>query len=918
LGKIASGESMISMKGTLAAVAGSAVLLVLAGSSHPRAIQGSQRADISAESSAAIAKTNALQVFRKSPMSFEANQGQTDARVKFISRGAGYTLFLTRDSAVMVLQNAGPVNGPHESVAAATSPSMPYIGNSLATKARGQSANRSESVLNMRVVAANPAASINPSDRLESTSNYFLGNDPAKWRTNVPNFERVRYRGIYRGIDLVYYGNQQQLEYDFVVAPGADPKVIGLQFAGGPDGMALLAPSIDKNGDLVAHLEGGDVRFHKPIVYQTDGQHKKLIDGEYVLQSGGRLGFSLGSYDRSRELVIDPAVNYSTFLGGSNADVGLGVTLDRFGSCFITGSTLSSDFPTMSPLQGSLAGGKDIFITKFNSKATAPEYSTFIGGSGDDVATDIRLDTLGDMTVTGYTLSPNFPLVKSIQSTFGGGTVTGDAFLFQIASRGTAMVFSTYLGGSSDDQGFSLAIDGNNNVYVVGYTSSSDFPITAGALRTTCGTTATGSCSNGFVLKVPSKGNVLTYSTYLGGSGGLGDAAYGVAVDTSGDAYVAGITGSPNFPVTGTAFDRSCGTDGLCNGTYDGFVTKINPTGSALVFSTFLGGSSYDYAAGIVVDSTGSIYVSGNTTSTDFPITASAAQKTFGGMSTGCVPGSTTTCGDVTITKLKANGSGLMYSTYLGGSLDENPGLSMAVDAGGSAYLTGQTSSTDFPMVSAFSPTYGGGASDAFLTKVNPAGSGFTYSSYMGGSGEDSGSRVALDKFTAAYVSGTTLSTNFPVTAGVFQAQCGTDGTCNGGLSDAFAFKVTTSADLSISLSAPTSVTSGSTITYTIASGNAGPDAASAVVVTDVLPAGTTFQSMTMSPGTCTVPASGSSGTVTCTLGSQPKGAKMKGSLVLNVTAISGTVIANTVSVTAATPDPNTKNNSATVSTTVN
>ena len=910
---------MISMKGILAAVAGSAVLLVLAGSSHPRDTQGSQRVGASANSSAdATAKTNALQVFRKSPMSFEANQGQTDKRVKFISRGAGYTLFLTRDSAVMVLQNAGPAQQPHESLAAATSPSMPYIGNHFTGTSRGQSTTRSEAVLNMRVVGANPAASISSSDRLESTSNYFMGNDPAKWRTNVPNFQKVRYGGVYPGVDLVYYGNQQQLEYDFVVAPGADPNAIALQFAGGPEGVVALSPSIDNNGDLVAHLEGGDVRFHKPIVYQTDGPHKKLIDGQYVLQSNGLLKFRLGSYDRGRELVIDPAVNYSTYLGGSNVDVGLGVTLDRFGSCFITGSTMSSDFPTLNPLQGSLAGGKDIFITKFNSKATAPEYSTFIGGSGDDVATDIHLDNLGDMTVTGYTLSPNFPLVKPIQSTFGGGSVTGDAFLFQIASRGTAMVFSTYLGGSSDDQGFSLAIDGSNNVYVVGYTSSSDFPVTAGSLRTTCGASTTGPCSNGFVLEVPAKGNVLTYSTYLGGSGGLGDAAYGVAVDTAGDAYVAGITGSPNFPVTGTAFDRSCGTDGLCNGTYDGFVSKINPTGTALVFSTFLGGGGYDYAAGIVVDSTGAVYVSGNTTSADFPITNSAAQKTFGGMSTGCVPGSTTTCGDVTITKLKSNGSGLLYSTYLGGSLDENPGLSLAVDAGGSAYVTGQTSSTNFPLVSAFLSTYGGGASDAFLTKVNPAGSAFSYSSYIGGSGQDSGSRVALDKFTAAYVSGTTVSTNFPVTAGVFRTQCGTDGTCNGGLSDAFAFKVTTSADLNISLSAATTVTSGSTLTYTIASGNAGPDAASAVVITDVLPTGTTFQSLTMSPGTCSVPPSGSTGTVTCTLGSQPKGARIKGSLVVNVTAAAGTVIANTISVTAATPDPSNKNNSATASTTVN
>ena len=409
----------------------------------------------------------------------------------------------------------------------------------------------------------------------------------------------------------------------------------------------------------------------------------------------------------------------------------------------------------------------------------------------------------------------------------------------------------------------------------------------------------------------------MTYSTYLGGSGGLGDSAYGVAVDAAGDAYVAGITGSPNFPATGGAFDTKCGSDGLCNGSYDGFVSEINPAGNGLVFSTFLGGSSYDYASGIALDSTG-VYVSGNTISTDFPVTRTAVQKVFGGMSAGCVPSSTTTCGDVTITKLNSSGSGLLYSTYLGGSLDENPGMSMAVDAGGSVYVTGQTDSTDFPLVTPFQSVYGGGASDAFLTKLNPGGTGFTFSSYIGGAGQDSGSRVALDMFTAAYISGTTLSTNFPVTTGVFQKQCGTDGNCNGGLSDAFAVKVSTSADLAMSVIAAKTVTTGSTLTYTIASGNNGPDTASAVVLTDVVPTGTTFESAVWNTGVCTTPAPGETGTVACSSGSQPKGTKFKVSLVVNVTAGTGSVITNTVKVSAATPDSNNKNNSVTVNTTVN
>ncbi len=898
---------MVTIKGAVAAAAGSALLLVLAGHALPRNLQASQTA-AAAGNSAAMTKADAIEMLRNSPMSFEANQGQTDQRVRFTSRGPGYALFLTGDSAVMTLESAGaarPAQKPAHSASL-----MAHVGDNASASA-GES--RSTAVLNMHLVGANAHASVSAIDQLPSASNYFIGNDPAKWRTSVPSYEKVRYSAIYPGIDLVYYGNQQQLEYDFVVAPGADPSAIALHFGGEADGSHHLASSIDGNGDLMVHLASGDVRFHQPVVYQKHGSEKTLVASRYQVGDNGQITFALGSYDRSRELVIDPTISYSTFLGGNNVDVAMGVALDRFGSCFITGSTLSSDFPLMNPLQTASAGGKDIFITKFNSKASAPEYSTYVGGSGDDVATDIHIDSLGDMTVTGYTLSTNFPLVKAIQATFGGGTVTGDAFVFQIASHGTAMVFSTYLGGSSDDQGFSLAIDGSNNVYVVGYTSSINFPVSPNAFKKTCGDTSGGSCSNGFVIKLPSKGNVFTYSSYLGGSGGLGDAVYGVVPDSSGNAYVVGITGSPNFPTTAGAYKTTCGSDSLCNGTYDGFVSEVNSAGTGLVFSTFLGGSSYDYAAGVAIDTTG-IYVSGNTTSTDFPVTAGAAQTKFGGMSAGCVPSSSVTCGDVTISKLNPTGSALLYATYLGGSLDENPGFSMAVDAGGSAYITGQTDSLNFPLVTPVQPSYGGGASDAFITKLNPTGSAFSYSTYIGGADQDSGSRIAIDAFTAAYVSGTTVSPNFPVTTGVFQTKCGTDGACNGGLSDAFAVKVTTSAVLQLSVTAPTTVASGSQLTYTIVDANNGPDTASVVSITDPLPAGTTFQSVAATVATCTGPVVGGTGTVTCTIGSQAKNSRNKITLVVNVTAGSGTVISNTVSVIAA----NSKKVSKTANTTVN
>jgi len=921
---------MIRTTGMLALVGGAAFLLLLPGTSGHNNLRASRTSQESAQKGriTSSAKASALEMFHRSAMSFVANEGQTDSRVKFTSRGAGYALFLTRDGAVLKLQTPEPTlrgQEPEKATPLGAVPSMPYIGNLNQAADRSRISKTKVEVLKMQVVGANPSAEVTALDRQRNTSNYFIGNDHSKWRTNVPNFAKVQYTGIYPGVNLVYYGNQRQLEYDFVVAPGTDPHVISLRFGSGPEGEGRLSSVIDANGDLVTHLEGGAVRFHKPVVYQTDGKlRKSILDGRYLLRADGQVGFEIGQYDHSRELVIDPTLAYSTYLGGSNADVAMGIALDCCGDAFITGSTLSTDFPVDSPLQAKNAGGQDIFITKFDSAADSEDYSTYVGGSKDDVATDILLDNLGDMTVTGYTLSTDFPLELPIQPKFGGGSVTGDAFLFQIASHGTAFVYSTYFGGSSDDEGMSLGLDSSNNVYVVGYTASTNFPVVPGSFHSKCGLTSSGTCSTGFALMVTvppgqNQQTSLTYSTYLGGSKGLGDAAYGIWVDNTtspppGNAYVVGITGSPNFPVTPGAFAQDCGTDGKCNGSYDGFVTELNPAGTGLVFSTFLGGSGYDYAAGVAVDSTG-VYVSGNTTSTNFPITAGAAQKTFGGMSSGCVPRSTKTCGDVTISKLTPTGSALLYSTYLGGGLDENPGLSLAVDPGGSVYVTGQTDSTNFPMVTPLTgqSTYRGGVNDAFLTKLNPQGTAFSYSTYVGGTSSDVGSRVALDSFTSAYVSGTTTSTNFPVTGGVFQSTCKS---CGSNLSDAFAFKVSTSADLSIAVSAPKTIASGANLTYTITTGNTGPDGASVVTINDVVPSGLLYKSATLSPtGSCAlVEVLGSPTSVTCTVGYQAVGTKVRASIVYQVIAGSG-AISNTITLISA----NSSNSpSATVSTTVN
>ena len=887
-------------------------------------------------------KASLLQNLLQAPMSFEANQGQTDSRVKFLSRGSGYTLFLTSSEAVLALSSASArsaAKGQNATSGFGSNPGNPLSVGYLdrtprpSVTAVAPRPAAKEDILRMRLVGANSAPKISGVDETSAKSNYYIGNDRSKWRTNVSNFAKVQYAAVYPGVDLVYYGNQRQLEYDFVVAPGADPRVITLGFSQANDGHKNLPLHISADGDLVAHLSGGDVSFHKPVVYQTIGsgrtRTKQAIDGHYTLKADGQAGFELGLYDRSRQLVIDPTVSFATYIGGSDEDLAVGIAADKYTDVVIAGSTRSVDFPLFDALEtfhggtcGTLAC-RDVFVSKFNPTGTKLQYSTYIGGSNDDVATQLVLDMAGDMFVVGYTLSTDFPVTpKAFQKTFGGGTVTGDAFFFELASKGIGLEYASYLGGSGEDMAYGIAVDGvptaTPNIYVVGSTTSKNFPTTKGAFQTACGLTQAGTCANGFVSKANSKGSALMYSTYLGGSGGLGDAAYGIAVDSNENAYISGMTGSPNFPTTAGAYDTMCGSDGLCNGTFDGFVTELNTTGTGLAFSTFLGGSNYDYTAGIAVDGAGGIYVSGNTISTDFPTTAGAAQSTFGGMSAGCSPTTGAICGDVTITKLNAGGATLAYSTYLGGSLDEYPGISMAVDAGGNAYVTGQTDSTNFPLVRPFQPAYGGGSSDAFVTVVNSAGTAFTSSSYLGGNGQDFGYRTALDPAGDIYVSGGTVSTNFPVKAGVFQTICGTDGNCNGGLSDAWTAKLVASADLSINDSAsPNPVKSGANLTYTIVVKNNGPDTAVSVSMTDVVPAGTTFVSVTPTAGSCTSPSVGGTGTVNCTVATAVNGAKLTVTLVVNVTAASGSVIANKASVNATTYDPKRGNNAVNISTNV-
>jgi hypothetical protein len=657
------------------------------------------------------------------PLSFEANQGQTDSQVRFLSRGSGYALFLTPGETVVSLHKPG---GPGNDGAAVQA--------------------SADTVLHTRLVGANAAPQVIGLEKLPGTSNYFIGNDPTRWQANVPNYGKVAYQNIYPGINLVYYGNQRQLEYDFVVASGANPGVIKLAFEGAQD------MTLDHQGNLVLHTAGGDVVEQAPVLYQQAGGARQAISGHYVLGRDDQVGFAVGAYDASRPLVIDPVLSYSTLLGGSRTDLSAdraGIAVDAAGNAYVTGITDSFDFPTTPGTFQTAFAGHPAFVTKLNAAGSALVYSTYLGGSGGDTGRGIAVDAAGNAYVMGDTSSTNFPTTPGAFQTAFGGSIS-HVFVAKLNAAGSALVYSTYLGGSRNEFGGGIAVDAAGNAFVTGSTSSTNFPTTPGAFQT-----ANGGGADAFVAKLNAAGSALVYSTYLGGSGT--DSPEGIAVDAAGNAYVTGITRSTNFPTTLGAFQTAFG------GGDDAFVAKLNAAGSALVYSTYLGGSGNDAGSGIAVDAGGNAYVTGDTSSTNFPTTPSAFQTTNSGGQ------------DAFVAKLNAAGSALVYSTYLGGSGSDG-GRGIAVDAAGNAYVTGGTSSTNFPTANPLQPAFGGGSGDAFVAKLNAAGSALVYSTYLGGSGTDAnsnisevGTGIAVDAAGNAYVTGDTASTNFPTTPGAFQ-----------------------------------------------------------------------------------------------------------------------------------------------------
>jgi RHS repeat-associated protein len=775
-----------------AAVRFSVLLLLAVGllGSATRAALPLIRPTTSADSKARLAES-----YGKLPLSFEANEGQTDPDVKFLARGPGYGLVLKPTEAVLKLLNVSGPDVVHHTHEIPSSSASKVTADRPLQHSRQQFTRKGEksTAIRMTLIDADPSAQISAMDEMPAKVNYLKGNDPAKWRTGIPTYGKVKFSQIYRGVDLVYYGNQRQLEYDFVVAPGADPKTIRMKFETvGEQGEDSLKPRLEANGDLLLAAGGGEVRFKKPLIYQNIGGRRREVAGQFILNpslrpermQGGatdlvernhshgeqeqqvEIGFQLATYDTTQPVIIDPIVVFATYFGGSNTDYGRDIAVDNNGNAYITGSTVSwtgtSDFPTVNALYTRSAintdsdnTDSDAFIVKLNSTGSDVLYSTYLGGGRNDYGNAITVDVAGNAYVTGYTESANFPTANAIYPAFLG---TSDAFVIKLNSDGSQAVYSTYLGGSGGESGSDIAVDSAGSVYLTGATSSLNFPVVNALYPQLRGS------SDAFAVKFNSIGSQIIASTYVGGSvgsqdGGSGwDVGTGIAVDADGNVYLTGYTSSSDFPTISARYPQ-------LGGSYDAFVAKFSSDLSQVIYSTYVGGSGSEHGEDITVDVAGNAYVTGYTESANFP-TANAIYPAFRGDL------------DAFVIKLNTDGSQVLYSTYLGGSRAEWD-VNVAVDSAANVYITGTTTSSDFPKINTLYPSTG---QDIFVVKVNNSGSAIEYSTLLGGSKGGVSGSIALDGKGNVYVTGSTFSNDFPSLNAIYPSFQGS--------SDAFIAKI--------------------------------------------------------------------------------------------------------------------------------
>jgi hypothetical protein len=658
------------------------------------------------------ATAEARAAYANLPLSFVPNAGQLDTRVRYTAQSGPRSFYFTTHEAVF----------------------------SFATKSQGL-------VLRLGFLGANPGPAITSQAARSGTVNYLIGNDPARWHTNLLTYGEIVYRDLWPGIDLLFRGDSGKLTYEFSVKPGARVKDIRLAYRG------AKKLSVDKDGNLMIHTSLGNISDTHPTTYQWIDGKRVEVPSRFALnrRSKTTYGFTVGAYDRRQPLVVDPGLVYSTYLGGSGDDEGEAIAVDSAGQAYVAGTTRSADFPTTSgAFQSAYNGGEDVFITKFNRSGSAQIYSTYLGGKTNDEpywSASIVVDHEGYAYVAGTTWSSDFPTTPgAFQTTLKGEE---DAFVTKLNRDGSGLVYSTYLGGSTFTGAYyadAIAVDPAGYAYVTGFTDSPDFP-TVNAFQSTLK-----GPEDAFVTKLNRTGTALVYSTYLGGSDY--DDATGIAVDGGGKAVVTGFTYSTDFP-TENAYQS------MNHGAANAFITKLNSDGNALIYSTYLGGSGFDAAASVALDWPGDAYVAGDAGSTDFPTTPGAYQTTYGGGAD-----------DVFVAKFTPSGA-LAYSTFLGGALDDYAN-NITVDPAGQAYVTGFTNSPVFPTTpDAYDMTFNGAGplhfyGDAFVTKLNSSGSGLIYSTYFGGSGDDLGLGIAIDPSRKVFITGATSSTDLPTTSGAF------------------------------------------------------------------------------------------------------------------------------------------------------
>jgi uncharacterized protein (TIGR03437 family) len=624
----------------------------------------------------------------------------------------------------------------------------------------------------MDLVGANKHAKAELEEPTGGISSYFIGRDEKDWHTGIPHYGRVRYKNVYAGIDLVYYATGRDIEYDFVLKPGADPNQIKLAYN--------KPVQIDSNGDLLV----ASLKQHRPKVFQNG---REIVC--YYLVRGERVKLALADYDRSQPLTVDPVLEFSTYLGGPAYDVSNALQLDGSGNILLAGTTRAPAAPGVNPFQQTSGLSQVAIVLKMTPTASAVVWFAAIGGTGGDSAYSIAVDRGGAAYVTGQTSSTDFPVTNAVQTTFGGGFQ--DAFAAKVSSQGS-LIYATYLGGSSNETGWGIAVDNSGIACIVGTTASHDFPLSRPLFSEYV-------APSGFVAKLSPSGKEFVFSTFLGGKTGQ-SRGQAVAMDSTGAAYVTGWTSADDFPIKNGFQSTRHGQNA--------FVTKLAADGGAILSSTFLGGSQFDYGYAIAIDPSGNIYLAGQTSSTDFPL-KNAFQPSFGGGYS-----------DVFLAELNATADRLLYATYIGGSGADFPGQ-VAVDGNGHVYLCGWTGSSDFPLNSSLQ-AYGGGLYDTFVLELAPATNSLVFSTYLGGNGDDRGFAMSLDPTGSVYMSGVTTSSDFPV-KNAFQQVFG------GGFGDMFVAKITPFAPVPapvVTLISPAVVPAGSGDTTIIIAGSGFQNAA--------------------------------------------------------------------------------------------